>query len=131
MSFILIVFFYLARVMNFKAKRLIVMDIAVFLCYHCNTSDDVNNSRSFTIERSRILSRPYLHEFLNFCFKYFDVAVWSCMLARSLVTILETLFNDEQRRSLKFSLDKKECIALDLMETKTFIFECQIEFQTM
>lgn len=112
--------------MKFKAKRLIVMDVDVFLCHHSDTSDYTNNSRSFMIENIRVVSRPYLHQFMNFCFKYFDVAVWSTKPVGTLFKYLKLLFSDEERRSLKFSFGKEKMHCLGI-ENKEEVYVKKIE----
>lgn len=61
-----------------------------------------------------IILRPYLYEFLNFCFNYFDtISFWSAGHYRYVRAILFSILGTERFQSLGTIFTRKDCVFLN------------------
>ena len=56
-------------------KKLIILDIDETLVYASGTK--IGRTPDFMTPLYHVYKRPYLHEFLDYCFAHFDVAIWT------------------------------------------------------
>ncbi|GAU19880.1 hypothetical protein TSUD_171060 [Trifolium subterraneum] len=50
------------------------------------------------VARKALFTRPFYHEFLNFCFERFDVAVWSSRLKKNVDCVIDYMMGDMKQR---------------------------------
>jgi TFIIF-interacting CTD phosphatase-like protein len=86
--------------------RLIVLDIDETLVY--TTDKPLPREPHYTFSEYSIYRRPYLAEFLAFCFERFDVGVWSSASERYVSFVASQIF--ERDSGLKFVWSEKNCI---------------------
>ncbi|WJX80797.1 hypothetical protein P8452_63750 [Trifolium repens] len=60
------------------------------------------------VARKAIFKRPFYHEFLNFCFERFEVAVWSSRLKKNVDRVTDYLMGD-MKQKLIFCWDLSHC----------------------
>lgn len=67
-----------------------------------------------------VYKRPYLEEFIDFCFRFFKVAVWTSSSQLYAQTIAETLFS--QGYSLEFLFARDRCVRRFDPELQSFFY---------
>ncbi|KAK7266579.1 hypothetical protein RIF29_19228 [Crotalaria pallida] len=88
-------------------KKLIVLDINGLLADVVSPKPKGHKADA-TIARSAIFKRPFYCEFLEFCFKNFEVGVWSSRKKDNLKRIVDYLMGD-MKNKLLFCWDVSHC----------------------
>ncbi|CAA7041956.1 unnamed protein product [Microthlaspi erraticum] len=87
-------------------KKLLVLDLNGLLAEI--VSPRAGQKPDISIGRRGIFKRPFLEEFLNFCFENFEVAVWSSRNPNNVERISEFLLGDLKSKLL-FCWDMSHC----------------------
>jgi len=119
----MLLFLYLIR----RRKRLLILDLNGVLVHreHISKLNGVDKSEAIRKDKIFIWKRPNVDEFLRWCSKHFDVAIWSSVKKHNLDPILETLdikpvFVWDQSRCVKVTphpdpnSDKPDCLTKPL-----------------
>ncbi|XP_076929178.1 uncharacterized protein LOC143593430 [Bidens hawaiensis] len=88
-------------------KKLIILDVNGLLAdVVSDLPDDIIADKYIT--RRAIFKRPYVDEFLSFCFERFHVGIWSSRFMRNLVPVVNFLLGD-LKKQLLFLWDGCKC----------------------
>lgn len=133
-SFILIIVICISYLLR-QPKKLLILDLNNLLIYRTYTKkfpvevfDHVHNAT--TIGNHYTWKRPQLDEFLKFCFKNFEVAVWSSARKRNVDRLCEFIFDPKSRSKLFFEWNQSHCNAKTPHPIKTKncpLFEKQLK----
>lgn len=93
-------------------KRLLILDVNQVILLSVYFSKSLDQSAGVRAGSKVVYARPFLREFLDFCKRYFDVAIWSCMQAKNLKPILEAVFSDEDKRDIKFVCTQQDAVCV-------------------
>jgi carboxy-terminal domain RNA polymerase II polypeptide A small phosphatase len=85
--------------------RLLVLDIDETLVKA--TDNPLNRAADLRFREYFVYRRPYLDEFLEYCFKNFDVGVWSSARQRYVIFISESIF--AEKYAPKFLWSEAHC----------------------
>ncbi|KAL9239474.1 hypothetical protein vseg_013792 [Gypsophila vaccaria] len=66
----------------------------------------------FTLKREGVFKRPFCDDFLRFCFKTFDVGIWSSRAKENVTGVLDFLMKNAKSKLL-FCWDQSHCSAAD------------------
>lgn len=83
-------FFCIILLMQNSERKLLILDLDETLIYA--TEEKLERECDFTVGQYSVYKRPYLKEFIEFCFENFDVAVWTSSTQNYAVEIVEELF---------------------------------------
>jgi len=86
--------------------KLIILDIDETLLYA--TESPLNYDCDFMAEHYYVYLRPYVKDFIAFCFQHFSVAIWTSSNGWYAQHIVNNLFDENQ--ILKFSWSRKRCV---------------------
>ncbi|XP_076931115.1 uncharacterized protein LOC143596144 isoform X2 [Bidens hawaiensis] len=90
-----------------QEKKLIILDVNGLLAdIVFDLPDDIIADKYIT--RRAIFKRPYVDEFLSFCFERFHVGIWSSRFMRNLVPVVNFLLGD-LKKQLLFLWDGCNC----------------------
>ncbi|KEH21691.1 uncharacterized FCP1 homology domain-containing protein C1271.03c isoform X1 [Medicago truncatula] len=115
-----------------KKKKLIVLDLNGLLA-DIVSSHPKEVTPDATIARNSLFKRPFSlfkrsfsHEFLNFCFERFEVAVWSSRSKETVDSIIDYLMGD-MKQMLIFTWDISHCTetAFQTVENKRKPLVCK------
>lgn len=68
-----------------------------------------------------IFSRPYLNEFLDYCFNNFNIGVWTAGNAAYCRDVIKAIFTNKQIEKLNFALARKgDQKSIDILTNKNF-----------
>lgn len=90
-----------------REKKLIILDVNGLLADVISPPPKCDKA-DITIKRRAIFKRPFLDDFLRFCFERFDVALWSSRSKKILDNIVDYLLGD-MRCKLLFCWDQSQC----------------------
>ena len=95
--------------MNSADKKLIVLDIDNTLIYGCHHEIAGLDYGVYSIDKDvyRIYKRPYVDQFLDYCFKTFKVGIWSSACMEHIENVIDHLKIDKSK--LEFIYDAKKC----------------------
>ncbi|XP_065879207.1 uncharacterized protein [Euphorbia lathyris] len=88
-------------------KKLLILDVNGLLAdivpqFQCARKADI------VISRKSVFKRPFCDDFLQFCFKKFNVGVWSSRIKRNVDQVVDFLMEDS-RHKLLFCWDQFHC----------------------
>lgn len=86
-------------------KKLLILDIDETLIYSSETLLD--HDPDFSFGQFHTYKRPFLKEFLQFCFEHFEVAIWTSATKSYAVNITEHILEKEQK--LSFFWTRNRC----------------------
>jgi len=86
-------------------KKLIILDIDETLIHA--TEKSIGREHDFETEWYLVYKRPHVHEFIEFCIEYFNVAVWTTAGHDFAVKIVDELFPSEFK--LEFLWSHRRC----------------------
>lgn len=89
-------------------RKLIILDLDETLIYA--THDLIHERYDFIVGDYFVYKRPYLAEFLAFCFANADVAVWTSSGSWYANIVTKMIFSDEQHQALHFIFSREKCI---------------------
>jgi RNA polymerase II subunit A small phosphatase-like protein len=87
-------------------EKLLILDIDETLLYA--TESQLAHGHDFEADQYFVYLRPYLREFLEFCFEHFRVAVWTSSNEWYAQFIIEKLFRDKNK--LEFVWSRERCV---------------------
>ncbi|CAL1411770.1 unnamed protein product [Linum trigynum] len=91
------------------AKKLLILDVNGLLADIIPHSQRPTSRKpDFHLRQKSVYRRPYCVDFLNFCFKYFEVGVWSSRKRVNLDEVVKFLFGSS-KRDLLFCWDRSFC----------------------
>ncbi|CAJ2669128.1 ubiquitin-like domain-containing CTD phosphatase 1 isoform X2 [Trifolium pratense] len=107
-------------------KKLLVLDVNGILADVVSHPFPMKIKRDAMIANKALFKRPFCSEFLNFCFKRFDVAVWSSRLERNVNNIVSCLMGDMSQK-LIFCWNVSQCTTTTIAtledNRKTLVFK--------
>ncbi len=118
---ILVALFVVFYLTTRRKKPLLILDMNNVLVFRCNqhfqTKDyphlvKYNHLASLLGGRFLTWQRPYLTEFLDFCFANYTVAVWSSARAENVDDLVDFVFG-KSRTSLLFVWNQSQCKVMD------------------
>jgi TFIIF-interacting CTD phosphatase-like protein len=86
-------------------KRLLILDIDETLLH--STYEDLRKEPDFYFKERKVYLRPHLDMFLEYCFRNFDVAIWTSSKAIYAKFVLKKIVNDITL--FKFIWTRKNC----------------------
>ncbi len=86
-------------------KKLLILDLDETLIY--STEESLEREADFTAEQYFVYKRPFLGEFLAFCFENFDVGVWTTSTADYASLVVDRVTNPDQ--TLQFLWSRERC----------------------
>lgn len=84
--------------------KLLVLDLDETLVY--GTEECLDREPDFRVDRHNLYIRPYVSGFLDVCFAYFRVGVWTSSTYEYAQEVVSHVFN---RRNLDFVWDRSRC----------------------
>ena len=91
--------------MQNSEKQLLILDLDETLIYA--TEERLEHESDFYAGQYFVYKRPFLEAFLEFCFKNFDVAIWTTATKSYAEKILRMILKDEQK--LQFLWTRERC----------------------
>lgn len=88
---------------------LIILDLNGVLCATAPLRRRLSSDPDRVARNKQVFFRPFLHEFLEFLFARYDVAVWTSCPYFSAYPLVETLFTRDQILALKFIYTRNNC----------------------
>lgn len=86
-------------------NKLLILDIDETLLH--STYEDLKREPDFYFKERRVYLRPYLNEFLEYCFKNYDIAIWTSAKADYARFILKKITGDLLK--FKFIWTRNHC----------------------
>lgn len=86
-------------------RKLLILDLDETLIHA--TEQKLNREYDFSVGQYFVYKRPFLQEFLEFCFENFDVAVWTTATKSYAEEILQTILKKDF--FLKFLWTRERC----------------------
>lgn len=103
--------------MQISERKLLILDLDETLIYA--TEEKSEREPDFIVGQYFVYKRPFLQEFLEFCFENFEVAVWTTATKSYAEEILQTVLQENQ--NLKFLWTRERCtFAFDEEEREHF-----------
>ncbi|MBA0847737.1 hypothetical protein Goshw_022379, partial [Gossypium schwendimanii] len=87
-------------------KKLLVLDLNGILV---DVVQQPNRKPNTRVDGKGVFIRPFCVEFLEFCFKTFNVGIWSSRLNRNMTKMIGLLLRKQWKRELFFCWDRKLC----------------------
>ncbi|KAB2020550.1 hypothetical protein ES319_D07G076000v1 [Gossypium barbadense] len=87
-------------------KKLLVLDLNGILVDVVQQPKRKPNTR---VDGKGVFFRPFCVEFLEFCFKTFNVGIWSSRVNRNMTKMIGLLLRKQWKRELFFCWDRKLC----------------------
>lgn len=98
-------------------RKLLILDLDETLIYA--TEEKLEREADFSVGQYCVCKRPFLNEFLEFCFENFDVAVWTTATKSYAEEILKVILKKDQ--TLQFLWTRERCtFAFDTEEREHF-----------
>lgn len=87
---------------------IIALDINGVLCirYYSPDGNITNIPNGIVCGNHVIVLRPYLQEFLKYCFKYHTVGIYTCITKYNIFKNLNAIFTYNQRKQLAFIIHR-------------------------
>jgi len=85
-------------------KKLLILDLDETLIY--STEKSLERGCDFTVEQYFVYKRPFIEEFLAFCFANFDVGVWTTSTADYASAIVSRVTTGDQTLQFLWSRDR-------------------------
>jgi Dullard-like phosphatase family protein len=98
-------------------EKLLILDIDETLLYAVESQ--LEYEHDFVAEQYFVYLRPYLQEFIDFCFEHFQVAVWTSSNEWYAQFIIEKLFNE---KNLEFVWSRERCVRKFNSEEYSFTY---------
>ena len=98
-------------------SKLLLLDINGLLC--CKTNQNETNLSSIHLKAYHVILRPYYKEFLDFCYKHFNVGFFTSTTEKNAKIILNNLLTEEQIKNTKL-MWFRDRTHLDYESYKTF-----------
>ena len=95
---------------------LLILDIDETLIFA--SEGEIDDSSDFRISNFNVWKRPFLDEFLRYCFSKFSVAVWTTSTERFAVNIVDNILVPSQE--LEFLWTRERCTRRSFPETQEF-----------
>ncbi len=103
--------------MQNSERKLLVLDLDETLIYA--TERNLERDFDFVVGPYFVYKRPYLDEFLKFCFENFEIAVWTSSTAIYAAEIIENIF--DYKDVLSFIWSRERCtVSFDEEERVNF-----------
>ena len=103
--------------MKSDERKLLILDLDETLIYA--TEEKLDRESEFCVGQYYVYKRPFLNEFLEFCFKNFEVAVWTSSTRNYAEKIVEKVF--DSKHSISFLWARERCtISYDAEEMQRF-----------
>ena len=96
-------------------RKLLVLDLNGLLVHRTKRKRPMeekewtSNLRGFLTSSNNVYTRPYVSSFLEYCFTWFDVGVWTSCREENMSPILDKLLTGAQRESLIFAWHNEHC----------------------
>ncbi len=90
---------------EFIEQKLLVLDLDETLIYAAETN--LEREFDFIVGPFFVYKRPFLDEFLKFCFQNFEVAVWTSSTRNYAVKVVENIF--DYRDPISFCWSRERC----------------------
>ena len=104
--------------MQFSEKKLLILDLDETLCYA--TEERLERDADFTVGQYFVYRRPFLDEFLEFCFENFEVAVWTSSTRNYAVRVIENIFG--AKHEISFFWARERCtMSFDMEEREYYM----------
>ncbi|TYI18285.1 hypothetical protein ES332_A07G078900v1 [Gossypium tomentosum] len=87
-------------------KKLLVLDLNGILV---DVVQQPNRKPNTRVDGKGVFIRPFCVEFLEFCFKTFNVGIWSSRVNRNMTKMIGFLLRKQWKRKLFFCWDRKLC----------------------
>ena len=98
-------------------RKLLILDLDETLIYA--TEEKLKYEPDFIVGQYFVYKRPFLNEFLSFCFDNFEVSLWTTATKNYAEEILQKILNKNQ--NLKFLWTLERCtIAFDEEEREHY-----------
>ncbi len=98
-------------------KKLLILDLDETLIYA--TQEKLGREADFTVGQYFVYQRPFLNEFIDFCFEHFEVTVWTTATRSYAEEILQTILKTDQK--LEFLWTRERCtLAFDEEEREHY-----------
>lgn len=78
-------------------RKLLILDINGLLCRKINTKEQIEGE-VIELPSYKVQLRPGCHEFLDFCYRHYDIAFFSSTLHVNADAILKALLNSKQHK---------------------------------
>ncbi len=105
------------KLMQNSERKLLILDLDETLIHA--TEEKSEREADFLVGQYFVYKRPFLDEFLEFCFENFDVAVWTTATKSYAGEILKTVLKEDQ--NLRFCRTRERCtFAFDAEEREHF-----------
>lgn len=98
-------------------QKLLILDLDETLIYA--TEEKLEREADFVVGQYFVYRRPFLDEFLEFCFTNFEIAVWTSSTRNYATEILENVFNSTYQTAFFWSREKCT-IGFDMEEREHF-----------
>lgn len=105
--------------MQLPGKKLLILDLDETLVYA--GEERLERAPDFTVGQYFVYRRPFLKEFLEFCFENFEVAVWTSSTRNYAEIIVENIFETHQRISFVWACER--CTICFDMEERDYYLE--------
>ena len=103
--------------MQNSERKLLILDLDETLIYA--TEENLERAPNFSVGQYFVHKRPFLDEFLEFCFENFEVAIWTTATKLYAEEILQTILKENQ--NLKFLWTRERCtFAFDAEEREHY-----------
>lgn len=98
-------------------RKLLILDLDETLIF--GTEEKLPREADFCVGQYFVYKRPFLNEFLEFCFEYFEVAVWTTATKPYAEGILQMILKNNQK--LQFLWTRERCtLSYDAEEGEHF-----------
>ena len=91
--------------MQTSEKKLLILDLDETLIFA--TENKSEREADFTVGQYFVYQRPFLNEFIEFCFEHFEVAIWTTATRSYANDILQTILKTDQK--LQFLWTRERC----------------------
>ena len=91
--------------MQTSEKKLLILDLDETLIFA--TENKSEREADFTVGQYFVYQRPFLNEFIEFCFEHFEVAIWTTATRSYANEILQTILKTDQK--LQFLWTRERC----------------------
>lgn len=88
--------------------KLIILDLDETLIRATKTP--LEKPHDFIVGEYFVYQRPFLAQFLAFCFSHADVAVWTSSGETYADSVVQHIFTNEQRQRLAFVWSRQKCV---------------------
>ena len=103
--------------MQNSERKLLILDLDETLIYA--TEEKLERESDFIVGQYFVYRRPFLEDFLEFCFENFNVAVWTTATKSYAEEILQTILEGDQ--NLQFLWTRERCtLAFDEEERENY-----------